>query len=203
MLVPAAAFALGAWAAFHLSSLSLPLLSALALVSLGWGLGLRRRAGLILGFAALGLLAAVVRAGLPERPAGGLVRDMPVEAEVRVSGHWSRDDEGWAAPARLLRWTQAGQTREEEALDVLVHLPDPAAEPPALGTTLRARGYLSRSSGFANRSPVPPGPWRIRLKSRLLMEVEALPGFVPALSGALRRRVEVAFDAAGPESRGG
>lgn len=202
MLVPAAAFALGAWAAFHLSFLSLPLLSALSLVSLGWGLGLRRRAGIALGFVALGLLAAVVRSGLPERPAGGLVGDMPVEAVVRVSGHWSRDDEGWAAPARLLRWTQAGQTREETSLDVLVHLPDPDLEPPALGSTLRARGYLTRSSGFANRSAVPPGPWRIRLKSRLLMEVESLPGFVPALSGSLRRRVERAFDAAGPESRG-
>jgi ComEC/Rec2-related protein len=45
---------------------------------------------------------------------------------------------------------------------------------------------------------VPSGPWRLRVKSRLLMAAEGSPGPVAALSGALRRRVDRAFQAAGP-----
>jgi competence protein ComEC len=202
-LLPAAAFAAGSLTAFQLPFLSVPLLAVLALL----GLALGRRAGICLAFLAFGLLAAAVRLGLPGGPLEGLDRDRPVEATVRVAGHWLPDDDpdgGWFAPARLLRVRQ-GSRIAEPPLDVTVYLPG-TDEPPPFGSTLRIKGFLARSAGFANRTPVPPGPWRLRAKSRSLMEIESGPGAVAGLSNALRRRVEEAYAAAGPagtESRGG
>jgi competence protein ComEC len=206
LLLPSAALAFGAWAAFHLPHLSVPLLGALAVLGLILGLVLRRPAGTALAFVALGLLVAVLRQGLPDRPETGLNRDLPVEAVVRVDGHWNPDgtagdSEGWAAPARVLRLRQ-GERQLEPSLDVFLFLPG-IEDPPAVGSTLRLRGYLARSAGFANRGATPPGPWRMRIKSRLLIAVEAPPGRLDRLSGALRLRVEAAYRASGPESGGG
>jgi competence protein ComEC len=199
MLLPAAAFAAGTLLAFQLSSLPIPLLAALAL----GGLALGRRTGMCLAFLALGLLAAAVRLGLPGDPAAGLSRDRPVEAVLEVAGHWTPDDEGWSAPARIVRLRQRlrqGDPLKFPALEVSLHLPGPGELPPPFGTTLRVKGYLSRSPGFANRLPSPPGPWRLRVKSRRLLEVESPPGWLAGLSGALRARVEEAYRAAGPAS---
>ena len=156
MLLPAAAFAAGSLSAFQLPYLPVPLLAALALLALA----LRRPAGICLAFLSLGLLVAAVRLGLPADPTAGLIRERPVEAVVRVAGHWSPDDDGWSAPARVLRLRQ-GDRVGSPPLEVVVHLPDPEAPPPSFGSTLRIQGYLSRSPGFANRIPVPPGPWRL------------------------------------------
>lgn len=206
LLVPSAALAFGAWAAFHLPHLPVSLLATLVVVGLALTLVRRRPAGLILTFAALGLLAAVLREGLPDRPETGLSPDLPVEAVVRVNGHWSSagsaaDTDGWTAPARVVSVIQS-ERRMEPSLDVFLFLPG-AEPPPAVGSTLRLRGYLVRSAGFANRGATPPGPWRIRIKSRLLLKVESPPGRLDRLSGALRSRVEAAYRAAGPESGGG
>jgi competence protein ComEC len=197
MLLPAAGFAAGSLLAFELPYLPVPLLAALALLALA----LRRRAFTCLAFLSLGLLAATVRLGLPADPAAGLIRERPAEAVVRVAGHWSRGDDGWSAPARVLRLRQ-GDRVGSPPLEVVVHLPDPEAPPPSFGSTLRIRGYLSRSPGFANRIPVPLGPWRLRVKSRQLLAVEAPPGWIARLSDTLRRRVEDAYQAAGPDSDG-
>ena len=197
MLLPAAGFAAGSRLAFELPYLPVPLLAALALLALA----LRRPAATCLAFLSLGLLVATVRLGLPADPAAALIRESPVEAVVKVAGHWAGDDDGWSAPARVLRLRQ-GDRVATPPLDVIVHLPDGEAAPPAFGSTLRVRGYLSRSPGFANRIPVSPGPWRLRVKSRQLLTVEAPPGWIARLSGALRRRVEEAYRAAGPESAG-
>lgn len=203
LLVPAASLAFGAWAAFHLLHLPVPLLAGLAVLGLIHGLVLRRPVGTGLAFVALGLLVAVLRQGLPDRPETSLNRDLPVEAVVHVDGHWNPadDNEGWAAPARVLHVRQ-GERQIEPSLDVSLFLPG-TEDPPAVGSTLRLRGYLARSAGFANRGATPPGPWRIRIKSRLLMEVESPPGRLDRISGALRTRVEAAYRAAGPESGGG
>src|SRR6266545_5015962 len=102
VLPSAAAFAGGSLLAFHLPWVSLPLWGALALL----GLALRRRAGICLAFLAFGVIAATVRLGLPEDPLAGFDLDRPVEAVVRISGHWTPEageDGGWAAPADLLR----------------------------------------------------------------------------------------------------
>lgn len=199
VLPPAAALAGGSLLAFQLPWISLPLWGALALL----GLALFRRAGICLAFLALGVIATTLRLGLPGDPLAGFLLDRPLEAVVRVSGHWTPEadeDGGWAAPADLLRLRQEDRVAEPP-LELTVRLPG-AEDPPPYGSQLRIKGYLARSSGFANRVAVPPGPWRLRAKSRALIEVEAPPGRVAALSGALRRRVDRAFREAGPESEG-
>jgi len=193
MLLPAAAFAAGTLLSFQVSYLSIPLLAALALA----GLALGRRAGVCLAFLAFGLLAAAVRLGLPGDPAAPPRRDRPVEAVLRVTGHWTPDDEGWSAPARVVRLIQEGRMTAPP-IETILHLPDPEEPPPPFGSTLRAKGYLARSPGLGNRIPSPPGPWRMRIKSRQLLEVESPPGPVARLSNALRLRVEEAYRAAGP-----
>ncbi len=201
--IPALTLAFGTWSAFHLPVLSLPLWMALAVL----GLALRRRAGICVAFFAFGVIAATVRHDLPGSPLPGLEPGRPVEAVVRVEGHWipdvtdSQDDEpGWSSSAEVLHVRQDDLVLEP-ALKVLLHVPG-AEEPPPFGSSLRVKAYLARSSGFANRLPVPPGPWRIRVKSRELMELEELPGAVAGLSAAVRVRVERAFRIAGPESPG-
>jgi competence protein ComEC len=193
MLLPAAAFAAGTLLAFQASSLSIPLLAALAFAGLAFG----RRSGICLAFLACGGIVAAVRLGLPGDPTAAFRRGHPVEAVVQVAGHWIPDDEGWSAPARIVHLRQ-GERLSAPPIEVILHLPDPDELPPAFGTTLRVEGYLARSPGLGNRIPAPPGPWRLRVKSRQLVEVESPPGPVASLSGALRRRVEEAFRLSGP-----
>lgn len=198
MLLPAAAFAAGTLLAFQVSYLPVPLLAALALA----GLALGRQTGTCLAFLACGLLAAAVRLGLPGDPLSGVSQDRPAEAIAKVAGHWTPDDEGWSAPARVLRLLQGGRLMTP-AQEINLHLPDPDEPPPPFGTTLRAKGYLTRSPGFANRIPSPPGPWRLRVKSRRLLEIESPPGLLEGLSGVIRSRVEKAYGAAGPAKGAG
>lgn len=197
MLLPAAALACGSLLALNLTHLSLPLWTALAVL----GLALRKSAGTCLAFLSLGVLVAVLRLDLPEKPFQGIHLERPVEAVVRVSGHWIPDrdeDGGWSSTARLLRVTQDRRVAEP-LIDLILRIPG-LEEPPPYGASLRVKGYITRSAGFANRAAVPPGPWRLRVKSRLLMDLEAPPGRIASLSGSLRRRVDRAYRAAGPES---
>ncbi|HEY0783149.1 MAG TPA: ComEC/Rec2 family competence protein, partial [Thermoanaerobaculia bacterium] len=192
LLLPAAALAAGALLAFELTWL--PPLALAALVAAGLVLG--RRIGVCLAFAALGALVAGVRLDLPHRPEEGLVVDRPVEAVIETTGHWTPDDDGWQAPARALSVRQ-GERVLTPPLALFVHLPDPEP-PPLFGSRLRVAGYLIRSAPYGNRIAIPPGPWRLRVKSRLLMTVEEEPGAFMRLSGVLRRRVEQAYAAALP-----
>jgi len=196
LFLPSLSLALGAWASFHLTSLSIPLLVAVAVL----GLALRRPAGFCVTALAVGMIAAGVRHDLPTE----FDLDRPVEAVVRVSGHWtpdSPDDEpGWSVPAEVVRLRQENLVAQPE-LEVLLHVPG-EEDPPPFGTSLRLKAYLARSSGFANRVPVDPGPWRIRVKSRSLMDVESPPGPIAALSASLRGRVERSFQSAGPDGPG-
>lgn len=191
LFLPSLSLALGAWVSFHLASLSLPLLVGLAVL----GLALRRPAGFCLAALAVGMVAAAVRHDLPGSPVAGFDLDRPVEAVVRVSGHWAPDapddEPGWSAPAEVLRLRQDRRVALPE-LEVVLHLPG-AEDPPPFGTSLRLKAYLARSTGFANRVPVEPGPWRLRVKSRSLLDVEAPPGPLAALSASIRGRVERAY----------
>ncbi|HEV2854304.1 MAG TPA: DNA internalization-related competence protein ComEC/Rec2 [Thermoanaerobaculia bacterium] len=197
MLLPAAAFAAGTLLAFQASSLPVSLLAFLALLSLA----LRTRTGVCIAFLSFGLLSAALRLDANRDPAGRIDRERPVEAVVRVAGHWTPDDEGWSAATRIVRLRQ-GERIARPPLQVILHLPHPEEPPPPFGSTLRVKGYLTRSPGFANRIAALPGPWRLRVKSRQLMDLESPPGAVARLSGAIRRRVEEAYGAAGPESSG-
>jgi competence protein ComEC len=197
MLLPAAAFAAGVLLAFRASFLPVSLLAPLSLLSFALG----RRTGTSLAFLSLGLLAAAVRLDLPASLLSSPDRESSVEAVVKVTGHWATDEEGWSAPSRIVRLRQ-GDRVETPPLEVILHLPDPEEPPPAFGSTLRIKGYITRSPGFANRAPAPPGPWRLRVKSRLLMEQESPPGWIARLSGAIRLRLEEAYRDAGAESAG-
>ncbi|HEX3128285.1 MAG TPA: DNA internalization-related competence protein ComEC/Rec2, partial [Thermoanaerobaculia bacterium] len=205
MFIPALALALGAGVSFQLPSFSLPLWSLLAVL----GLALRRPAGparyCVAAFS-LGVIAAAVRHGLPGDPLAPYNLKRPVEAVVQVTGHWTPDapaedtDPGWSAPAEVVRLQQDGLDTEPD-LEVLLHVPG-GEEPPPFGSSLRVKAYLGRSPGFANRRPVPAGPWRIRVKSRSLMALESPPGPVAGLSAAIRSRVEKVFHEAGPDTPG-
>ena len=196
ILLPAAALAAGAFLAFQLTYLSVPLLALLAALGLAAG----RRAGVGFAFLAAGALAATVAAGLPARALAAIDLARPAEAAVRVVGHWARDREGWSAPVEVERLRQ-GLSVTTPRLAAVLLLPGEEAPPP-YGSLLHAAGYLRRSPGFANRVAVAPGPWRLRVKSRLLMGVEEDPGLVARLSGSLRQRVEAAYAAAGTETAG-
>lgn len=203
MFIPALALALGAGVSFQLPILSLSLWAALAVL----GLALRRPAGVCVAALSLGVIAAAVRHDLPGDPLAPCNLKRPVEAVVRVAGHWtpdpadaSDDETGWSAPAEVVRLRQDG-LETEPGLEVLLHVPG-GDEPPPFGSSLRVKAYLARSPGFANRRPVPAGPWRIRVKSRSLMELESPPGPISSLSARLRGRVERAFRAAGPDTIG-
>jgi ComEC/Rec2-related protein len=197
LLVPAAALASGAWLAFQSASLPVALLALLLALGLAWG----RRAGPVLAALAAGGLVAAGAHNLPDRAERRIDPERPAEVSARVAGHWVRDDEGWSAPARVESLEQAGRVAVSR-LEIGLHLPGDE-EPPPFGALLSLRGYLRRSAGFANRVPVPPGPWRLRLKSRLLLRVEEGPGRIARLSSLLRRRVERGFEAAGPEESKG
>jgi competence protein ComEC len=198
MLLPAAAFAAGTLLSFELSYLPIAPLAVLCLLAGALG----GRTGRFLAFLSLGLLVAAVRLDLPRGPVAGVDREKPVEAVLSVAGHWAPDDDGWSVPARIVRLRQ-GDRVTSPALEVVLHLPDPEEPPPPFGSVLRVKGYLTRSIGFANRLPAPPGPWRLRVKSRQLLELEEPPGMVTRLSSALRHKVEEAYRASGPESGGG
>lgn len=195
LLLPAAALTFGSLLSFYLPFLSIPLLVLLGLA----GLALQSRAGWALAFAAAGLLAASLDRSRSQPVGSGLLQIEAAEVIVRVASFWSREEEGWAATCRGLGLRQRGDLATGE-FELIVHLPG-VEPPPPYGSTLRLRGTLSRSPGFANSAPVPPGPWRLWLKSRVLMEVAAPPGRTARLVHRLRREAERAF-AAGPESPG-
>src|SRR5262249_25692247 len=102
LLVPAAALAAGAWLAFQLPFLPLPLLVLLAALGRAWG----RRAGPPPAALAAGMLAAAMTHGLPARAERRIDPGRPAEVTARVSGHWLPDDEGWSAPARVVSLSQ-------------------------------------------------------------------------------------------------
>lgn len=190
LFVPALAFTLGAAAAPALPYLPIPQLVLLALLGLAAG----GRWGVRLAALAAGILVAAARLGLPGDPLAVLDRGRPVEALVEVSGHWSRGDDGCLAEAEVVRLAQ-GRRVVLPRLEVLLELPDAEADPPPFGTRLRVRGYLARSPALGNRLPLPPGPWRLRAKSRLLVEVERAPSWPWRLADRAHRRVDRALDA--------
>jgi len=197
MLLPAAAFATGALAAFHLTFLPIPPLVLLAALGLCWG----RRAGTALAWLALGLLAAALSCDLPDPPERRIDPERPVTLTARVAGPWTAGRDGWSAPVEVERLLQGVWTA---ACRVPAFLDLPGDEPPPpFGARLRAAGYLRRSPGYANREGMPPGPWRLRVKSRRLLAIEEGPGLLARLSGALRGRVEAALEEAGSAGASG
>lgn len=184
---PALALSAGCAAASSMTWLPVPLLVALLLASLL----LRGRIRLLVFALALGLLRATVAGELPAEPLDGVAVGRPVVVEVRPTAPWRRDEDGWFAPARvelLRQGTHVGTRR----FDLWLGLPGPEP-PPAPGSLLRVRGHLRRSPGFANGPWVEPGPWRLTVKSRRLMDLTAPPGPLARISARWRGQVEDAI----------
>jgi competence protein ComEC len=137
---------------------------------------------------ALGLLSGAGRSVLPTRSEASPEPSRPVEAVVTVAGHWRSRYGSWSARVTVERLRQrawVGTWRSAVYLEV------PAGDDlPGYGSRLRVQGFLKRPPGFANRTPVRPGAWRISLKSRRLMEAEAPGPWWGRVSSALRRRVD-------------
>jgi len=188
-LLPAAGVLLGAAAGLRLEAPHLLLLVALG----GGGVALGGRSGRLLAGAGLGLIAAALAAG---GPAAAIDPSRPIEAVGRVAGHWRTGGDDASAPfaADALVQRRPGRPRAVARTTLAPLLVLPAgAELPSFGARLRVRGHLRRSPGYANAVPVPPGPWRLRVKSRRLVETEAPPGPLARLASALRERIETAF----------
>ncbi len=196
-LVPAAGLLAGTFLAFDLAHRPVAALALLAAFGLAWG----RAGGRFLACFALGLLAAEVRCLEPLRSGFRADLERPVEAVVRPVDHWQASLwGGWRVGARVERLRQGGAVAlAAPAVTLELEGEEP---PPAPGSTLRVRGYLRRGAGYANRPPIPPGPWRLGVESRRLLTVVEEPGGVARLSTALRTQVETAY-ARFPEDRPG
>ncbi len=222
-LLPAAGVLAGTCAAPHLGYL--PLAAVAALIALGLALGASpsqrgrgpgqvglgrkaetegfrvlgawgNRAGWAVAALGLGLLnGAAQPGGEPYAPPR-----RPVEVVAVVAGHAVRHDDSTFFPARVRHW-RLGHTVTRASFHLQVTMPA-GAEPPAIGATVRLRGYLRRSPGYANDPPADPGPWRMRLKSARFLTVEEPPDGMLGLAGRLRRRAERALGATGMDGSG-
>lgn len=186
-VLPALGVLAGAAAGLHLAWLPVPL--ALALLAASIALG--GHGGRLIGGLAAGLLAAATGTGPPAAPWPGIAPARPVAVEGRAVAPWRRLEWGWRGELAVERMVQ-GRTvvAEPRRLAIEVAGDEP---PPARGSLLRARGYLGRPAGYANRIAVPPGPWRLRVKTRRLLDVLAPPGRIDRVADAMRRRVEEAL----------
>lgn len=184
------AMALVAGAVFGLRAAWAP--PALALALAGGGVAWRGRAGAALAACAVGMLAATV--GPPAAVPTAIDPARPVTAVGRVADHWLVDGDEASVRFRLARLRQ-GPVVERTAVEVRLVMPAGDGLPET-GSELRVKGSLRRSPGFANGIPTPPGPWRLRAKSRRLVEVLDGPGPMAALSARWRARVETAQAAA-------
>lgn len=193
--VPAACALAGCWFSLELLPPAVGLL--LALMALGLALG--RSLGRCVGFLAFGALLPVAH-GIAGRSAAELLSGAPAEVVGKVAGHWRQGEETQSTLLDVRRIRQRDRVLVRP-IKLWVSVPI-TASPPPLGTELRLRGTLSRSTGYWNRGATPPGPWRMWVKSEKLLEVEAEAGAVARASGWLRHRVEGAFAVAGDGTPG-
>ena len=159
------------------------------------GLALANRWGVLIAALAGGCL----HSGLQPKNEPLPVLRRPVEVVGIISEHPIRHDDGTKLRARIRSWRQ-GREIALATFDLEVTIPA-AMSPPVIGSTVRLRGYLKRSAGFANRVGPGPGPWRLYLKSERFLKLEAPPSRLLALAGGLRRRAEVSLaslDSGGP-----
>lgn len=199
VLVPVAALVAGAFLAGPTAEVSVPLAVALAAL----GLALRRGVGWSVAALALGLLAAATDSGrLPTDRHRFPDQQRPVILVGHLVGHWSEHQERLSVALRVETLRQGARV---ESWPVTVSLSLPAGEPPPTGFRFRVKGYVRRSAGFANHPPVPPGRWRLWVKSRALIELEpGDPGIELLVDGMqrVRRRLDTALRSRGGERSG-
>lgn len=162
-----------------------PLL-ALALLALA----LAGRHGLVAG------LAVALLAGWWRPPPVPPAVDAPITLSGAIVRPWRATEDGWITVLAVRHYRQG---RRVERWREAVRLRVPGAERPPSGRRVRARGLVRRSPGLANSVPLPPGPWRMRVKSRRFLETgqEGVGGLWWRLGASARRRLETAMAAAG------
>lgn len=163
---------------------NLPLAAVVAVLALA--LVLRSPAACGLAALALGLLNAGVRQ--PAEPLEAwLAPSRPVEIAGRIGSHPVRRQDRILVRlhGEILR---QGWKIRSRPVEVWVSLALGPA-PPALGTRVRLRGYLSQSGVYANGldSGGRPPLWRLRLQSERFLTVEAPAAGVWPRVGELRR----------------
>lgn len=200
-VIPAAAAFIGALAAHHATWLPWPLL--LLLVGLGVAYG--RRAGLAVACLGLGLVSALIHgATAGDLEAAGLDPQRPVTAQVRPVGPWREGELGWSSAVRvevLAQGTGSDLRLYRPPGRIRLQLPSAAQVPPS--GQLRLRGYLRRGAALHNAPPGQPGPWRLWVKSKRLLEEISPPEPLIALSNSIRERVSKALDGADADAGSG
>lgn len=182
---PALIPAVCAWvgSAMGTGSRSLSILPWLTLLFLA--LTLRGRFGYSLAALAAGFILAGAYGSdplsLPEL-------DRPVKVTARITRAWIWEGGGWSGKGRSLLWQQDLRVRTFDS-PIRLYLP-PESTPPDPGSITRIRGYMTRSSGYANQPRVQGGGWRVRAKSDRFLEVLEAPPLVWSLGSYVRSKVD-------------
>jgi competence protein ComEC len=187
-LAPALGLVAGTCLAAQLTVLPRPACALLIALALALG----GAAGRFVACLAFGLLHATAQWIEPLDALRRLELDRPVELAARVASHPAVYGEEVLFRVETLHVRQRHRVFRA-GVDVLVTLPVAAAAPP-LGAEVRLKGYLRRSSGFANTAAARPGPWRLRLKSAHFLTVESPPGAVGRLAARWRRAADDALE---------
>lgn len=164
------------------------------------GVALRRRAGLLVAAAAAGTLVAGAQGGVAPRPPAWVDLSRPLEAQVRVRGHWLGWEDGWSAPAEL-RWLAQDGHVAATRLPLYLEVRGEAAPPD--GTRLVVTGHLRRRAGAANRRPAAAGPWRLAVPGSRLMTEVVSAGPAARIARRLRGAAEAVVERAAPDAGAG
>jgi competence protein ComEC len=176
---PAAVPALLYLVAVYAEGLLLPTAVGWLAVGSGLAAALGGRWGARFAVLFLGLLTARLS---PPPTLSGFDPLRPAEAVGWVAGDWREEPGGASAPLRL-EVVRQGTRLWSAPPTVRLELGERCPLPPP-GSRIRVRGHLTRSPGLANAHTIPPGGYRLRVKSQRLLAVERPP---PPASRALTR----------------
>lgn len=185
--LPALALAVGVWLGLALPTVSLGLTAAL----LACGIAIGRSWGRGLAFLALGMAWTCGTLGAAPAQPRAPADDRPTTVIGRVLSPWSWRGYSWTSQVLVQHFAQSGAVvRWDQRVSVALRGTAPTDLPP-FGSVIRARGYVRRAPGLGDLPPLPPGPWRLTVKSRRLLEiVRPAPmalAWIARLRGALAR----------------
>lgn len=156
---------------------------------LAFALALGRPGGLLLACLAVGaLLQPARRPGPASRPPDEL---HPAALIGKPETEWIRLGGAWWSRLQVDAYQQRNRV---SAWRATVSVYAPGRRRPPAGTRMRLRGYLRRSAGYANQPKLPPGPWRLSLKSLTFLRL--LEGGHPSWSVRWRQRIRARVDEA-------
>lgn len=185
--LPALALVVGVWLGLDLRAVSLGLAAAL----LACGMAAGRSWGRGLAFLALGMAWTWgISDATPARPRSPL-DDRPTTVTGRLLTPWHWREYSWTSQLLIERFVQGGEVaRWNRRVSVALNGTAPANLPPC-GAVIRAKGYVRRAPSLGDLPTLPPGPWRLSVKSARLVEVVRPPPpalvWIGRLRGALSR----------------